>query len=108
MEINMRRDFIRLTTAIGTGLLFSGCGGSGPTGPEQSGSKKVRKRGFTGGDLMREHGVLDRVLLIYGRDCGGWTPPGFRSCVLAALHRSFGVSLRITMRSGGESSFPKV
>jgi hypothetical protein len=41
MESNMRRDFIRLTTVVGTGLLFTGCGRSSQTGPEQkSGSTK--------------------------------------------------------------------
>jgi hemerythrin-like domain-containing protein len=66
MESNMRRDFIRLTAATGTGLLFTGCGRSSQTGPEQkSGSTKGEEEVSPAEDLMREHGVLDRILLIY-------------------------------------------
>jgi hemerythrin-like domain-containing protein len=66
MGNNMRRDFICLTTAMGTGLLFAGCGRSSQTGPEpKSGSIKGEEDVSPAEDLMREHGVLDRILLIY-------------------------------------------
>ncbi len=66
MESNRRRDFIRLTTAMGTGLLFASCGRSSPSGPEQmGGSAKGEEEVSPAEDLMREHGVLDRILLIY-------------------------------------------
>jgi hemerythrin-like domain-containing protein len=66
MESSMRRDFICLTTAVGTGFLLTGCGRSSQTGPEsKSGSTKGEEEVSPAEDLMREHGVLDRILLIY-------------------------------------------
>jgi hemerythrin-like domain-containing protein len=69
-----RRDFLRLTTAIGMGLVLGGCrsGGESQTGGQsnkQSADKKEEEA--KGGevtateDLMREHGILRRALLIY-------------------------------------------
>jgi hemerythrin-like domain-containing protein len=70
---NTRRAFIRASATIGTGIFLSACGRSDsaqagkPTG--ESGSQKDEKEG--GGevtateDLMREHGVLRRALLVY-------------------------------------------
>jgi hemerythrin-like domain-containing protein len=46
--------------------LFTGCGRSSQTGPEQeSSSTKGDEEVSPAEDLMREHGVLDRILLIY-------------------------------------------
>jgi hemerythrin-like domain-containing protein len=67
MEGNMRRDFIRLTTTIGAGFLLQACEGTRQTESEQAkGSEKHAEEEVSPAeDLMREHGVLDRVLLIY-------------------------------------------
>src|SRR5262245_18145191 len=66
MKTNTRRELIRLTSAIGSGLLFAGCTQSKPTGPEQKGdSNKNEAEVSPAEDLMREHGVLERVLLVY-------------------------------------------
>jgi hemerythrin-like domain-containing protein len=63
----MRRDFIRLTTAVGASFLLQACGASRETEPEQpKGSAKAPEEEVSPAeDLMREHGVLDRVLLVY-------------------------------------------
>jgi hypothetical protein len=70
---NTRRAFIRESAAIGTGLFLSACGrsNSAQAGKRagESASKKDEKE--EGGevtateDLMREHGVLRRALLVY-------------------------------------------
>ena len=73
--IETRRDFLRASAAAaGTSLLFSACGPgastqSTPSSNEQASTKKESNE--MGGevtateDLMREHGVLRRALLIY-------------------------------------------
>lgn len=69
-----RRDFLRLTTAVGMGLLVSGCRSENKgIAPEQSGKPASPKKdaGEKGEevtateDLMREHGILRRALLVY-------------------------------------------
>ncbi|HEY7183039.1 MAG TPA: hemerythrin domain-containing protein [Blastocatellia bacterium] len=70
---NTRRAFIQESAAIGTGLFLSACGRSNTAqaGKQagESASKKDEKE--EGGevtateDLMREHGVLRRALLVY-------------------------------------------
>ena len=70
---NTRRAFIQESAAIGTGLFLSACGrsNSAQAGKRagESASKKDEKE--EGGevtateDLMREHGVLRRALLVY-------------------------------------------
>jgi hypothetical protein len=61
-----RRNFVRSASAIGTSLLLVGCARLNETGPEQkSGSKQEKEEVSPAEDLMREHGVLDRVLLVY-------------------------------------------
>jgi hemerythrin-like domain-containing protein len=69
---NTRRDFIRASAAIGTGLILSGCGGGGKSSSEQSnnqsseGDENQKAVEVTATeDLMREHGVLRRALLVY-------------------------------------------
>jgi hemerythrin-like domain-containing protein len=59
-----RRDFLVAAGATGAGLLLTGCSSIAAT----AGEKKVKEgeEGVTATeDLMREHGVLERVLLIY-------------------------------------------
>ena len=70
-----RREFLRASAAVGTGLILSGCGGGGGG---QSNHQPVSKgaEGEKGGevtateDLMREHGVLRRALLVYASAAG--------------------------------------
>jgi hemerythrin-like domain-containing protein len=69
-----RRDFLRATALIGTGLVLSGCTRGNMANSE--GQKKIEPsakpdENKMGGeitateDLMREHGVLRRALLVY-------------------------------------------
>src|SRR5205085_5223164 len=69
-----RRDFLRASAFVGTGLILFGCGGGGR---EQSGQQSKNQPSSQGDenqkggevtateDLMREHGVLRRALLVY-------------------------------------------
>jgi hemerythrin-like domain-containing protein len=59
-----RRQFLRgaSATAAGAALVFSGCQAAGKSGKEAEEGEKVTP----GEDLMQEHGVLKRILLIYG------------------------------------------
>lgn len=64
-----RREFLRLSTGIGAGLILSSCGGrpepeSQSNPPKSSGAEKGGEVTATE-DLMREHGVLRRALLVY-------------------------------------------
>jgi hemerythrin-like domain-containing protein len=66
-----RRGFLHLTTVTGTGLLIAGCAsthadekGAGH-GPDKEAAGKEEEVS-PAEDLMREHGVLKRVLLVYG------------------------------------------
>lgn len=110
-DLNERRNFIRLTATVGAGLLISAC--SGPTRPA---SNESSANGSTGGtsvpgqsksedddgpdvsateDLMREHGVLRRALLVYDsaarklRTKGADVPPD-ALLKTATLFRAFG------------------
>ncbi len=71
---NTRRAFIQASAAIGTGLVLSACGGrneaqSGKqTGGESRSKSDEREKGgevTATEDLMREHGILRRALLVY-------------------------------------------
>jgi hemerythrin-like domain-containing protein len=73
-SMNTRRDFLLTTAVVGTGLALSGCGGGNMANSE--GQKKDEASPHAdedklGGevtateDLMREHGVLRRALLVY-------------------------------------------
>ena len=101
---NTRRDFMRLATAFSTGLLLTGCGKSGGAqntalndkdqAAKKSGGDKEAEVTATE-DLMREHGVIRRVLLVYtavaGRlreDAGTVSPDALHRA--AKLFRSFG------------------
>jgi hemerythrin-like domain-containing protein len=66
---NTRRDFLRTSAIVGTGLVLSSCARSKTDLSSQK--EKVPAATQKGGevtateDLMREHGVLRRALLIY-------------------------------------------
>ena len=74
-DFKARRNFLRLSAVVGTGFLFSSC--SGPTRPADntpvatitpgSNNDEDQDNDNVGAveDLMREHGVLRRALLVY-------------------------------------------
>lgn len=74
-----RRDFLRASAAAGAALVLAGCSGGGQATqqrPENQSPTKKDKEGEKGGevtateDLMREHGVLRRALLVYTAAAG--------------------------------------
>ena len=70
---NTRRDFLRTSAIMGTGLVLSGCGGknmANSEGPKNDAANKPDENKLGGEvtateDLMREHGILRRALLVY-------------------------------------------
>jgi hemerythrin-like domain-containing protein len=67
---NARRDFLRTSAIVGTGLVLAGCrGGSVANSTNDTASKpddnKLGGEVTATEDLMREHGVLRRALLVY-------------------------------------------
>lgn len=71
---NTRRDFLRTSAIVGTGLVLSSCGGGNMANTaeqkkEENSSKpdenKLGGEVTASEDLMREHGVLRRALLVY-------------------------------------------
>jgi hemerythrin-like domain-containing protein len=70
---NTRRDFLRTSAIVGTGLVLSSCsrGNMANQGKEQTEAVSKDKENEKGPevtateDLMREHGVLRRALLVY-------------------------------------------
>src|SRR5438270_9360920 len=69
-----RREFLRASAVAGAGLVLVGCGGGSKTEPEQKaggqtqaveGDKEEGGEVTATEDLMREHGVLRRALLVY-------------------------------------------
>lgn len=67
---NTRRNFIRASAAGGAAMLFSACSESGNaqvvgTDPKKEPRKTGEKEVPANEDLMREHGVLRRALLVY-------------------------------------------
>jgi len=70
---NTRRDFLRTSAIIGAGFVVSSCshGNTANQGKEQTGAPSKEDENEKGGevtateDLMREHGVLRRALLVY-------------------------------------------
>jgi len=65
-----RRDFLRASAIMGTGLALSSCVGKSPSTMQQANSPTGDANKFGGEvtateDLMREHGVLRRALLVY-------------------------------------------
>ncbi|HEY3203494.1 MAG TPA: hemerythrin domain-containing protein [Thermoanaerobaculia bacterium] len=62
-----RRDFLKLTRAAGAGLLLAGA--AAPAVADVRSKERGKEEGeevSPAEDLMREHGVLKRVLLVYG------------------------------------------
>jgi hemerythrin-like domain-containing protein len=71
---NTRRDFLRTSAIVGTGMLLSSCGEKNMANSEEQKSAQSSAKpdeNKMGGevtateDLMREHGVLRRALLVY-------------------------------------------
>jgi hemerythrin-like domain-containing protein len=70
---NARRDFLRTSAIVGTGLVLTSCGGgnmANTQGQKEQDSSKADENKMGGEvtateDLMREHGVLRRCLLVY-------------------------------------------
>src|SRR5712692_11851599 len=58
-----RRRFVRLSAAAGAGVLTAGFG---PAAGEKPKGKQQEEEVSPAEDLMREHGVLKRALLVYG------------------------------------------
>lgn len=101
-----RRNFIRNTAlTAGSTLIFTACAQNSPTANDQSaGARKEDENEKTGSDekevtaaedLMREHGVLRRALLVYGeaairlrRDPNDVPPDALQKT--AKLFRTFG------------------
>jgi hemerythrin-like domain-containing protein len=74
MKSNTRRAFLRTSAIVGTGLVLTGCSGGnmgnteGQKKEETSSKPDENKMGgevTATEDLMREHGVLRRALLVY-------------------------------------------
>src|SRR3982750_2193533 len=99
-----RREFIRTSAIVGAGLMLGGCSGGNKSQPEQQANsqfpakKDVNQKGgevTATEDLMREHGVLRRALLVYtaavGKlrtDASSVPPDALRKT--AQLFRAFG------------------
>jgi hemerythrin-like domain-containing protein len=66
-----RRDFLRVSAVVGTGLVLSSCAGGKPSTTEKAVTAPAPDENKMGGevtateDLMREHGILRRALLVY-------------------------------------------
>jgi hemerythrin-like domain-containing protein len=78
---NARREFLRASTVVGAGLVFNACAGSKSQleqsngQPTAKGDENAKDGEVTATeDLMREHGVLRRALLVYNE-----TAPKLRS-----------------------------
>jgi len=74
MKSNTRRDFMRTSAIVGTGLLLTSCNGgkmaNTASGKQEETSSKPDENKMgdevtATEDLMREHGVLRRALLVY-------------------------------------------
>ena len=75
-NIAKRRNFLCLAATVGAGAILSGCGSHGKERSGQASQTKESRNPASGNakgdevtaveDLMREHGVLRRALLVYG------------------------------------------
>lgn len=65
-QMNTRRDFVRLSAVLGSGLFLTSCAKNAEEqkSPKSGASDKGGEVTATE-DLMREHGVLRRALLVY-------------------------------------------
>jgi len=79
-----RRHFLQMGSLAGGGLLIAGCASSaashGQSNESAKESGKEEEEVSPAEDLMREHGVLKRILLVYGEairriDAGQELPP---------------------------------
>lgn len=92
-----RREFLRSSVLVGTGLLLSGCNRNQSTeskAPSKQGQETKAEVTATE-DLMREHGVLRRALLVYAEtvpklrsDASSVSPDALQKT--ANLFRTFG------------------
>ncbi len=99
MTYDTRREFLRLSTGVGACVILSGCGSRPEPGNQSNPSKSAgaEKGGEVTAteDLMREHGVLRRALLVYSaaaprlRSKPGDVPPD-ALLKTARLFRAFG------------------
>lgn len=66
-ERNSRRNFVR-ASALTAGLALAGCASSSKAGSKTASKDDEDSEGEVtpGEDLMQEHGLLERVLLVYG------------------------------------------
>jgi hemerythrin-like domain-containing protein len=100
-SLDSRRSFLRAVTAVSAGLVLNGCRGEGKA-DEKSGARSSKKSEEAKGgevtateDLMREHGVLRRALLVYSeaavklRSAPSSVPPDALQKT-ATLFRAFG------------------
>lgn len=78
-ENNTRREFLRASAVVGAGLVLTSCAGGNTAQSNRQAtpeSPAKREEGEKGGevtateDLMREHGVLRRALLVYTAAAG--------------------------------------
>ncbi|HEV7746469.1 MAG TPA: hemerythrin domain-containing protein [Pyrinomonadaceae bacterium] len=104
MHSNTRRDFLRTSTIVGTGLVLVGCGGGNRANTEEPNHEQASvkpQENKLGGevtateDLMREHGILRRALLVYSAvaiklraDASAIAPDALQKT--AKLFRAFG------------------
>ena len=70
-SLKTRRDFLRASAVVGTGLVLSSCAGSKTNTTGREVTSPAPDENKMGGevtateDLMREHGILRRALLVY-------------------------------------------
>lgn len=70
-SLKTRRDFLRASAVVGTGLVLSSCAGSNTNTTGNAVTSPTPNENKIGGevtateDLMREHGILRRALLVY-------------------------------------------
>ncbi len=94
-EKQTRRTFMCTGAVVGAGLLLGGCAGArGPLAGRSAESQEKHGEGVSPAeDLMREHGLLRRVLLIYDKALrrigAGEEPPAEALADSAAIIRSF-------------------
>ena len=104
MQSNTRRDFLRTSAIVGTGLVLAGCAGRNMRDTEEPKNEKASAKpdeNKLGGevtateDLMREHGILRRALLVYSAvaiklraDASAIAPDALQKT--AKLFRAFG------------------
>lgn len=67
-----RRDFLRVSATVGVGLVLGGCGNGNNRSPQEKQEESSKKENSkkeaevtATEDLMREHGIIRRALLVY-------------------------------------------